>query len=114
MVPSKIKIESFAKRYHMGTLGGKGLSNCGYLTRWFLGLQCSRSGSGQACSGGSDPRWQAPAVGDRHRVPGQGHRDGGGGLHCRGLGEHEGRWRREEPRGPTLGNWFTLAGAGRG
>ena len=25
MVPSKIKIESFAKRYHMGTLGGKGL-----------------------------------------------------------------------------------------
>ena len=27
MVPSKIKIESFAKRYHMGTLGGKGLMN---------------------------------------------------------------------------------------
>ena len=26
MVPSKIKIESFAKRYHMGTLGGKGLN----------------------------------------------------------------------------------------
>ena len=26
MVPSKIKIESFAKRYHMGTLGGKGFS----------------------------------------------------------------------------------------
>ena len=26
MVPSKIKIESFAKRYHMGTLGGKGLT----------------------------------------------------------------------------------------
>ena len=25
MVPSKIKIESFAKRCHMGTLGGKGL-----------------------------------------------------------------------------------------
>ena len=25
MIPSKIKIESFAKRYHMGTLGGKGL-----------------------------------------------------------------------------------------
>ena len=25
MVLSKIKIESFAKRYHMGTLGGKGL-----------------------------------------------------------------------------------------
>ena len=25
MVPSKIKIESFAKRYHTGTLGGKGL-----------------------------------------------------------------------------------------
>ena len=27
MVPSKIKIESFAKRYHMGTLGGKGLTS---------------------------------------------------------------------------------------
>ena len=26
MVPSKIKIESFAKRYNMGTLGGKGLN----------------------------------------------------------------------------------------
>ena len=26
MIPSKIKIESFAKRCHMGTLGGKGLS----------------------------------------------------------------------------------------
>ena len=26
MIPSKIKIESFAKRYHMGTLGGKGLN----------------------------------------------------------------------------------------
>ena len=26
MVPSKIKIESFAKRCHMGTLGGKGLN----------------------------------------------------------------------------------------
>ena len=26
MIPSKIKIESFAKRYHMGTLGGKGLT----------------------------------------------------------------------------------------
>ena len=25
MIPSKIKIESFAKRCHMGTLGGKGL-----------------------------------------------------------------------------------------
>ena len=25
MVPSKIKIEIFAKRYHMGMLGGKGL-----------------------------------------------------------------------------------------
>ena len=25
MVPSKIKIESFAKRYHMGSIGGKGL-----------------------------------------------------------------------------------------
>ena len=25
MIPSKIKIERFAKRYHMGTLGGKGL-----------------------------------------------------------------------------------------
>ena len=34
MVPSKIKIESFAKRYHMGTLGGKGLKkfvNCHFL-----------------------------------------------------------------------------------
>ena len=27
MIPSKIKIESFAKRCHMGTLGGKGLNN---------------------------------------------------------------------------------------
>ena len=26
MIPSKIKIESFANRCHMGTLGGKGLS----------------------------------------------------------------------------------------
>ena len=26
MIPSKIKIESFAKRCHMGTLGGKGLN----------------------------------------------------------------------------------------
>ena len=26
MIPSKIKIESFAKRCHMGTLGGKGLT----------------------------------------------------------------------------------------
>ena len=25
MIPSKIKIENFAKRCHMGTLGGKGL-----------------------------------------------------------------------------------------
>ena len=25
MIPSKIKIESFAKRCNMGTLGGKGL-----------------------------------------------------------------------------------------
>ena len=25
MIPPKIKIESFAKRCHMGTLGGKGL-----------------------------------------------------------------------------------------
>ena len=24
MIPSKIKIKNFAKRYHMGTLGGKG------------------------------------------------------------------------------------------
>ena len=28
MIPSKIKIESFAKRCHMGTLGGKGLKQC--------------------------------------------------------------------------------------
>ena len=27
MIPSKIKIECFAKRCHMGTLGGKGLRN---------------------------------------------------------------------------------------
>ena len=27
MIPSKIKIESFAKRCHMGALGGKGLNN---------------------------------------------------------------------------------------
>ena len=26
MIPSKIKIESFAERCHMGTLGGKGLN----------------------------------------------------------------------------------------
>ena len=26
MIPSKIKIKNFAKRYHMGTLGGKGLN----------------------------------------------------------------------------------------
>ena len=31
MVPSKIKIESFATRYHMGTLGGKGLTACFFL-----------------------------------------------------------------------------------
>ena len=30
MIPSKIKIESFVERCHMGTLGGKGLSECGY------------------------------------------------------------------------------------
>ena len=27
MIPSKIKIKNFAKRYHMGTLGGKGLTH---------------------------------------------------------------------------------------
>ena len=38
MIPSKTKIESFAKRCHMGTLGGKGLMNdyCAYVcSRWF-------------------------------------------------------------------------------
>ena len=29
MIPFKIKIKVFAKRYHMGTLGGKGLSYVG-------------------------------------------------------------------------------------
>ena len=31
MIPFKIKIESFAKRYHMGTLGEKGLSGPGLI-----------------------------------------------------------------------------------
>ena len=35
MVPSKIKIESFAKRYHMGTLGGKGLSFSCFVAHWY-------------------------------------------------------------------------------
>ena len=31
MMPSKIKIESFAKLCHMGTLGGKGLKKSHFL-----------------------------------------------------------------------------------
>ena len=35
MIPSKIKIESFAKRCHMGTLGGKGLIDAQTLIKLF-------------------------------------------------------------------------------
>ena len=34
MVPSKIKIESFAKHCHMGTLGGKGLITIDHARIW--------------------------------------------------------------------------------
>ena len=40
MIPSKIKIESFAKRCHMGTLGGKGLTPD--LMHPFLGMYDGR------------------------------------------------------------------------
>ena len=33
MIPSKIKIESFAKRCHMGTLGGKGLTSAVHISQ---------------------------------------------------------------------------------
>ena len=42
MVPSKIKIESFAKRCHMGTLGGKGLNKKASVSIFFICNQCKK------------------------------------------------------------------------
>ena len=52
MIPSKIEIESFAKRCHMGTLGGKGLSKNISETRSVLEVRAMQKNTALALSKG--------------------------------------------------------------